>query len=405
MIHVAEGPKLILQSFQCGLVFGASRRARWSSDSRPLNARRVRPTLNRCHDGVLLTEAVEVTIPESVWQQQVLAGTSDVTARLAIALCRSAISTGGFLADGTRFGIKPGEESVTDQILIQLSREVPELRINKVARHDEVDVGADWEWWIEGQEKWFGFLVQAKRVHRRSSGRWAYNLGYRPAPKEGQERPLQVEALIGSAEALNLPAMYALYNEAGLSLQYHRPQLGNRCLVPNGAEGITALSAWTADWILRRSFSPPRYVEVDEVAPFAFPLSCLAYCLTDERHGAWPALDDDLPGQLGFDRSSEVDPALSAARFVLQIERSRRPNMFSTALDVDRAADIERLSAAVRTEPPRYVPVEMGVPLADSVVLPVVEHPLSEEGTGPRFVATLALPPYLRELKARGAQG
>lgn len=324
---------------------------------------------------------------------------------LAIALCGAAMELGAKMADGTRYGVKPGEEGLTEGVLIDLCRAVPNLRINKTARKEETEAGTDWEWWIEGASHWFGFLVQAKRVHSGTKGQWHYSLGYRPSPKaDGTIRPLQVASLLDTAEALDIPAMYALYNEAGNGLQYTRPQLGPACTVPAGGDGVTAVGAWTVDWLVTAR-GEPLYVDVDSIAPFAFPWSCLSYCLSDSAHASWPPLERDLPDLLGFDPDNLDDAAYRAARFVIEVERASNLNQFALGTLEGRAVDfpleVERVARAVRQTPPEYAVADTAPVSDDRRALPEVEHPLAERGSAPRYVATLSAPQWLRDLRNR----
>lgn len=333
-------------------------------------------------------------VPLDAWRQHIATLAPGVAGQLADAMCSTAIHVGGYVAAGNRYGVKPGEEGITESVLISLSSQIPRLRVRQLSHGEEAEQGADWEWWIQGGQKWFGFLVQAKRIQPMTRERDGYNIGYRPDPKsDGLVRDLQVDSLISAAEFLGIPAIYALYNESGAGHQYTRPQFGRECCIPIGGDGVTALGAHAARWL--HGLERGTYVGIDSVAPFAFPWSCLAYCLLRNDHGAWPDLPIDLAEQLGFDPDTDVaDLAYAAARFVLEVERAPRRNQFSLDTAERVAADVLRLASAVHDEPPWYAPIEGG-PSDNDFAATNEHHPLAAGGLAPKFVATLSLPRHL----------
>lgn len=344
-------------------------------------------------------------IPLAHWRHLVATSAPPLAGELAEALCLSAMSVGARIADGERYGVRQQEETITESVLIDLCRGIPRLRVRTLKRHEETAAGADWEWWIQGREMWFGFLVQAKRVHDLGRARKGYQLGYRPNPAaDGSVRPLQIASLLESSDRLQVPAVYALYNQAGAGIQFTRPQFGSACVVPHGADGVTALGAWAARWLLLIN-DDPLAIDVGAIAPHAFPWSCLAFCLDDNRHGAWPALERDAVQQLGFPAGTDAsDAALSAARFVLEIERSTRLNQFALATDAP-APDIERMAVAVRSAPPAYVPSSEGQGPEDMEGLEPLEHPLAERGMAPHYVASLGRDPRADQFRYLHGQG
>ena len=331
-----------------------------------------------------------VLIPYEVWRREIERRAPGVAGDLARALCRAAMVVGTHIAEGERYGIRQREEAITESVLLDLRRQISRLRIRTLTHSEETEVGADWEWWIEGERQWFGFLVQAKRVHPIGRYRRAYRIGYRPQRNLPATRPRQIDSLLQASKQLCVPAIYALYNEAGAGVQYTQPWVGNECTVPPGADGVTALGAQAAHWLL--SMNPGEFIDVESVAPHAFPWSCLAYCLGASHHGEWPPSRSNAPEVMGFaEETNESDEAYRAARFVLEIERSTRPGQFvpvGTEERIDPA--IRRIVPAVRSEPPEYVPLT-AIPRGDADNIP--SHPLQETGTAPRYVVALRRAP------------
>ncbi|MDF3319902.1 hypothetical protein [Rhodococcus sp. C3V] len=324
------------------------------------------------------------------WQYYIRTHVPEPAAGLAIALCLAAVDVGGRIADGERFGIRQGEEGLTESVLMELCRQLPLLEVRKLTHSEEVTEGADWEWWIQGQKKWFGFLVQAKRVSAPERGRRSYDLGYRPSSKGGERRPRQIDALHESSRILGIPAVYALYNEAGTGLRYSRPQYGRECVTPIGGDGITALGVNAARWILDHARA--RSAKVEMVAPYAFPWSCLTHCVTNAAHSSFPIPPNDLPEALGFEPDTpDSDPAYASCRFLLEIERAARLGQLDTAATNKElelwgyGPDIGRIAGAVRDAPPAYVS-------QDNEFEEIQPHDLEQAGIAPRYVISSPQP-------------
>lgn len=75
------------------------------------------------------------------------------------------------LGDAARFGMDIGEESITDQLLLELKRRAAhQVHLRKFNRIQEGrTTGADWEWWFVSGSRGFGMRVQAKKLDSRTS--------------------------------------------------------------------------------------------------------------------------------------------------------------------------------------------------------------------------------------------
>ncbi|WP_030519267.1 DUF6615 family protein [Nocardia rhamnosiphila] len=108
--------------------------------------------------------------------------------------------------DGFWLGLEPGEESVTDRVLLELQRDHPEnLHVNRYTRTKENEVGADWEWLIGNDDQgWLCLRVQAKRIHH-----WTYRmLGHEGA----REDELQYDTLIRECRKDRAFPYHVFYN-------------------------------------------------------------------------------------------------------------------------------------------------------------------------------------------------
>jgi hypothetical protein len=143
---------------------------------------------------------------------------------LTLAPARSAKKAGDALKETSGRGISFGEETITETTLLDLLQAVPTLRAKAFSKRQESQIGADWDFWVEGRYQWFAFTVQAKRA-KRSSGRVvSYDIGYISGKSQGNPGTRQIDILETSSRKKRLPAIYALYNEPDLAdADYVRP--------------------------------------------------------------------------------------------------------------------------------------------------------------------------------------
>lgn len=226
---------------------------------------------------------------------------------------RVAINTHLRITAGERAGIRQSEETITETNLLELSVMLPNLRISTHTRKEESRSGADWEWWIEGNTRWFGMLLQAKKLHRiGTSGNSGYGFGYAPQSGNGD---LQVDRLILTAEARTvhkLAPVYALYNGTDEPTAHDHCPLRTSGLVSPAAGGITAASAYTVQQLAEAHASRSgRYRDVPLAAarPHAIAWSCLATC---DSYCTPAGYESDFPQSGGDAQSGEPDPAQHA---------------------------------------------------------------------------------------------
>lgn len=82
------------------------------------------------------------------------------------------------LSDGRRNRVELHEETITQDLLLDIAIAMPAMTVKAFTKRQEGRNGADWqwEWWFEGRQ-WFGLRVQAKRLKLLKSGRFGYDLG------------------------------------------------------------------------------------------------------------------------------------------------------------------------------------------------------------------------------------
>lgn len=286
---------------------------------------------------------------------------------LALAMARSAKVAGDSLKEGRKYGLPHSEETITEITLLNVRKIVASLGVRVLSKREEALRGADWEFWVEGGEEWFSFLVQAKKAKKRNGGDVTYDVAY----LSGAKRVPQIDLLI-KASRIERPAIYALYNEPGLiPAPYVRGHCKDHQLF-EGVDGITTLSASHMD---KLSGPNRKAVDAGVAAEMATPWSCLAACPASatclDRGGS---MNSVRPQDLGFDpATSDDDPALMMARAIYHLEIG--PEASST----DRATGVWS-----KEDVPAYVPKQ------DQSFDPEME--LSEFSEGipvPKYVVSL----------------
>jgi hypothetical protein len=155
-------------------------------------------------------------------------------------------------------GVK--EESLTDWLLYETTRQSPRFFYQAFTRHQEArKTGADWEWWIVFARFGLKLRVQAKKTYQ---ARDHYSdLAY--TNKYG----LQIQKLLNDAKTTNSVPLYALYSA-----------ITSKVMCPKGpqSEGVFLVSA-------NKIFSSfisvgPKFVSDVDLLSIATPLSCLLCC-------------------------------------------------------------------------------------------------------------------------------
>jgi hypothetical protein len=122
------------------------------------------------------------------------------------------------LADGERLGVRQGETTITDHILLELARlNDPGLRIVKTPLDQEDVKGTDWEWWVGSfSVGWIRYAVQAKRLDLQK--RRYPNLGH----KVGSSSQMQIlESFASANRAVPLYCFYNHVEEADFGPYWH----------------------------------------------------------------------------------------------------------------------------------------------------------------------------------------
>jgi hypothetical protein len=117
---------------------------------------------------------------------------------------------------GQRHHVHLQEETLTEDLLLDIAIASPGLLVRHFTRWQESRNGADWEWeWWFGAERWFGVRVQAKKLRQKAASTAAsYHLDYPVGGDPNNE--LQVDRLRRQAREDGIPAAYVFYNGPAL---------------------------------------------------------------------------------------------------------------------------------------------------------------------------------------------
>lgn len=176
-------------------------------------------------------------------------------------------------------GIGMGEETITDLVLLEISKRQPSDVITvKFGRNYEFQEGADWEWWFLSKSGIIGLRLQAKRIHS-FNGLYEYtHLDYRSG------NSFQVDVLINNAQRKELTPLYILYNFWDLDFSFYNfinHGLRNLacCKVYSRSSrrnfGITIASAFAIRDLVHQN--PPGKKLLD-ILPVSWPIYCLTCC-------------------------------------------------------------------------------------------------------------------------------
>lgn len=158
-----------------------------------------------------------------------------------------------------------GEESLTDWLLYESSLNLPS-RYMQFTRHEEArKTGADWEWWLIGNNKSLKLRVQAKQIHNKTD---CY-----PSIAYTNKYGLQIDKLLSDAKASNSYPIYAFY------IAPSKPNnviCNGRNILKSHEEGVYLSSAQkTYNKFIKNGKSK---VSTNDVLSISNPLSCLYCC-------------------------------------------------------------------------------------------------------------------------------
>lgn len=192
---------------------------------------------------------------------------------LVTALEVLATDTWGRLEDSRRLGIRFGEETITDLLLLDLGRKHSSgSQVLQTPKVDESKRGTDWEWWIGSRQRgWLRMAIQAKKMDV-PNARYK-QLGHKVGHKAGSE--LQIDVLERYAIANRAIPMYCLYNHVEGSVA----SSGWRCCDPCVEISQLACTITTSS-VVRRAMAKRggRNFASLHASSEALPWRCLAKC-------------------------------------------------------------------------------------------------------------------------------
>lgn len=129
---------------------------------------------------------------------------------LCLAFLESSVAAWNLLERADRVGHQPGEETITDLLLLEWQEElIPQLITVAHNKKRESKTGADWEWWFIGRSgKAVGIRIQSKILNLKSN-RFEH-LHYYVNRKKPKRKEYQCDVLI-DASRLETPSTIPLY--------------------------------------------------------------------------------------------------------------------------------------------------------------------------------------------------
>lgn len=117
-----------------------------------------------------------------------------------------AVETWHRIERGDRRGIRLREDTITENLLLDLDAWHPRLTVHRFNQRTEKASGADWEWLIGRGQQWFALRIQAKRMD---------GMEYRQLQHEGDEGDdYQYDTLMKSSKRAKRPTFpyYVFFN-------------------------------------------------------------------------------------------------------------------------------------------------------------------------------------------------
>ena len=122
------------------------------------------------------------------------------------AICTEFVRVSEYVHDWCQKQSSVGEESITDWILFELSKSVPQIKYMKFTKSQEArKTGADWEWWFVDNRHFIRLRIQAKRIKNSSEDLYPKLL------YSSRKHGLQIDKLINDAQTNNAIPLYAWY--------------------------------------------------------------------------------------------------------------------------------------------------------------------------------------------------
>lgn len=249
------------------------------------------------------------------------------------------------------------EVALTYHVLRGMEEGVGNLEVlDYGGRRAETRTGADWEWWIEGNRRWFHLLIQAKRL-RIFGATPGYDLGHVVSGER------QVDRLIRASDRQRVPALYVLYNPRGRSRDFcsRECRASEQCEpVTANKHGITVLDAAVAAHLVTDQTprgSSVHDVPLKEVAPEAVPWSCLVGCFDEcdvqlpDVGGARSVGRHSVEAWRVMEMEGEFDPTDAA----FQIATTALALASRRADRSDFVSSLEKVLGGFTYEPPAYV--------------------------------------------------
>ena len=177
-------------------------------------------------------------------------------------------------------GIDLDEKTITNNLLLEIQRAHPANVITlQFLTPQEKFTGADWEWWMTDGKSWFGLLIQAKRLGRKTH-KYA-ELKHRV----GKNRTPQIKLLLDWAKYKGIDPFYFFYN-------YNSGKLGSlQWSCDDNSPKMAQLGCTVAHAAAVKRLLVQGGAGLPKMSTISNPLRCLVCC------AGVASPDNSLPGR------------------------------------------------------------------------------------------------------------
>lgn len=225
-------------------------------------------------------------------------------------ICRSIIQASVYVAEWIGRQPEVKEESITDWSLDWLAHRTNyRLAYRLFTRHEEAHkTGADFEWWIVGNERAFRARVQAKRLKSNSDNY--------PGLAHANDYGLQIVKLIENAHSVGAAALYLFYARSLTHLRHHKVAINGMFIaeaddIDNQFVSVARQYVSDADVLLRSIPLSVIFCLAGTLDPPSSGLSTLARFIRFERGPEKQRVQiADLDNQTGIYKQNEIPSAV-----------------------------------------------------------------------------------------------
>lgn len=171
-----------------------------------------------------------------------------------------------------KYGILYGEETITDYLLLELSKlDLFNIRILQLPKVEEANKGADWEWFVGSKHYgWIRFAIQAKKLNLKDGSYSSLNHKVGKPPNQSSQFAI-LEKYSKTNKVIPFYSFYNYFEQAEVPRHWH-------CSEPFDKE----LLGWTFTTLsnVKKALSTRGHRKFDNIHKYekTLPIRCLFKC-------------------------------------------------------------------------------------------------------------------------------